>query len=440
MDKLAKLNRSRGSVLVACGLVFLFLLALNWMTPYVADDYVYLYSFDNGARITDLPKLAQSMYVHCFCMNGRVVSHGLDQFFMIFPKPVFNVVNALVYAGLMYLIHRIAGFGGKGSLLLFAAICAGFWYCLPVLGQVCLWQTGSANYLWALMGLLVYLCPFLRRFLHGREPLPHLWQKLLFCGFAFLFGMYSEVPSFIGMLLAVLLLAAAAVMKKARPVSWLWLCVALAAAGFAVMMMMPAEVNAKLGGLTLSDLILNFSRSTTMLRTYCLPILLVWAVSFILGLYAKLPPERLVLSLLLAVAAVAANYMLIVAAYYPERCLCTTVMLLVTACAVLIAALCDGRFQIPCACGGAILAVVFLFSLVLGTIDIQRCYSAARYREQVIRDSRDSGVMDVVVDRVYPSTPYSPFYDLRDVATDTTDTWPNSSMAKYYGVNSILGR
>ncbi len=441
MDRLLRLNRSRRAVLAAAGAIFVCLLVLNLLTPYVADDYVYLFSLrKDHPPLTGLWSVAESMYYHCFYMNGRVVSHFFGQLFMLFPKPVFDAVNALVYAGAMYLLYRVCRMDGEDNLLLFLAVCAAFWTFLPAFGQVCLWQIGSVNYLWALLWGLIYLLPFLHRFWSGGEPLPRLWQKVLFCLFALPFGMYTEITSFIAILTAAALLLLCPPMKKGTLRCWLWIPIAVGLAGFAIMLMMPAELGAKTGSLTLGVLLDNFLRSTAMLRDHCLPLLLAWAAAFVLGLYAKLPPERLILSLVLACAAVAANYMLIVAQYYAERCLCTTVLLLVAACGLLAAGLLRTRFRIPCACAGAVLAAVFLLSFALGSADILRCHLDFRAREQTIAEYKAAGETDLVLDRIQPDTPYSAFYDLRDLATDTADTWPNSSMARYYGVDSILGR
>ncbi len=440
MDKLLRLNRSRTAVWAFGGLLFLFLFLLNCLTPYVADDYVYMFSFADKTRLDSLGAVLQSMYVHCFCMNGRVVSHFFGQLFMLFPKPVFGAVNAFVYTTLMYLLYRLCVMDGKENLLLFLALCAAFWYFLPAFGQVCLWQIGSVNYLWALLWGLIYLSPFVFRFYYGRELLTKAWQKILFCLFSLPFGMYTEITSFIGLLLAASLLLLCPLMKKGGLRCWLWLPVVIGLAGFGIMLMMPAELSAKTGAMTLGTLLDNFLRSTVMLRDHCLPLLLAWAVAFVLGLYAKLPPERLALSLALAAGAVAANYMLIVAQYYEERCMCTTVLLLTAAVGLLADGLSGARFRVPRACAGAVLAVVFLFSLVSGCGDILRTWLDFRYRETVIAEYKAAGETELVLDRIWPSTEYSAFYGLRDLADDTPDTWPNSSMAKYYGVDSILGR
>ena len=92
----------------------------------------------------------------------------------------------------------------------------------------------------------------------------------------------------------------------------------------------------KTGELTLEALMKNFSDVTVMLQQNLLPLCLVWAGMFALTCWSKGKRERLILSSVFAFGAVAANYMLIVASYIPQRCLCTTTMLLILACAVLV--------------------------------------------------------------------------------------------------------
>lgn len=439
MDKLKALNSSRKSLIAAAALLFLFMALLNGMTPYVADDYIYMFSFYDKQQVENLTDVARSMYVHSFAMNGRVVSHFFGQLFMIWPKWVFNLCNALVYAALMFFLYRMANFKHQGNLLLFAGICMAFWYFMPTFGQVALWQLGSVNYLWALLAGTVYLSPFVYRFVYRRDLLPRLWQKILFCVFALPVGMYSEVTSFISLFLGVVLLALTWAVKKESLKSWLIFPVVIAAAGYLLLMNMPAEMGAKQSDFSITVLLSNFANATNMLKTYGLTLLIAWAVLFIVGLYEKISADRLWLSGVFTFGAVSANYMLTVAKYYPERCFCTTVTLLILACAVLAPGLIETRAQILCACGGSALLVAFAFSLVMGTYDIGKTYLSFTQREAAVRQHIEAGEMDITLPIIVPSTQHSAFWGLRDLAADTSQTWPNMSMAEYYGIGSILG-
>jgi hypothetical protein len=68
----------RGIVLVV---LFGLMLALNWLTPLISDDYRYLYSFADGERITAVSQIVPSQIAHYQTINGRVITHTLCQLF-----------------------------------------------------------------------------------------------------------------------------------------------------------------------------------------------------------------------------------------------------------------------------------------------------------------------------------------------------------------------
>lgn len=439
MELANRINRSKWGLRAAGAAVFLLMLLLNRLTPYVADDFVYRISFATKEPLQNLGDVVDSMYVHCFRLNGRVVSHTLEQLFMLLPKGVFNLCNAGVFVLLIYLMYRVAGYGQRKRVALFLGIFAAFWKFLPVFGQVALWQVGSLNYLWGLAGGMLYLLPFLRRYVCGQDGM-RTWLRVLFAAASVLMGMYTEVTSFIALLLGVLLLILSALQQRQSWKSWLWFPVAGAGVGYLIMMRMPAELNAKQGALTLQTLLGNFNNATVVLEENLLPLLVIWGCCFALGMFCKVDQKRLTLSALFAFGAVAANYMLTVAAYYPERCLCTSCMLLILGSAMVLTELRQEPLRAASACVGMALTVVFAFSLVTGCYDIYNTHSQFRDRERIIEELTAAGERDLVLPCVQADTEYSAFWGLVDLNTETADTWPNTQMAEYYGVDSILGQ
>ncbi len=434
-----RLNQSKGLLWAFIGMLFLFMLILNFLTPYVADDYAYRLGFHNKEPLKGLADVARSMYVHCFRMNGRVVSHTLEQIFMLFPKALFNVLNAVVFVGLIYLLYRVANMGHKRNVLLLVSIGMAFWYFEPVFGQVVLWQVGALNYLWGLLAGMVLMLPYIYRFYQEEELLKRKWQKPIFCVLSLLIGMYTEVTSFIAILVSLILLLVSLGLKKEKRKTWLWIPILIACVGYAIMLAMPGEAAAKQGELTLEALMKNFSDVTVMLQQNLLPLCLVWAGMFALTCWSKGKRERLILSSVFAFGAVAANYMLIVASYIPQRCLCTTTMLLILACAVLVPELLSKKAGAVCACGCMVLATAFLFQLVTGSYEIWRNYTNFTAREQLIAQYIEEGQTDLTLPCIHATSPYSAFWGTTDLNTETQDTWPNTQMAEYYGVDSIIG-
>lgn len=440
MLKIKQWAGSRCCLWCMMGALFLYMLLLNCLTPYIADDHVYRLSFYDKQPLERLVDVVRSMYVHCFTMNGRVVSHGLEQVFMLMPKLVFNFVNAAVYVGLMYALYRICSVGTKDRPWLFLGISMAFFQFMPVFGQVALWQVGALNYLWGLAAGIAFLLPYLSCYVVGKDILPRVWMKILFTLGALFVGMYTEVTSFIAILLAVLLLVLARTAGRTSLKNWLWSPLALACVGFLIMMAMPAEMNAKQGAFSLAQLLRGFDVAAEMLETHLKWLCIAWGICFGLSVFGKYQRERLVLSGLFAFCAVAANFMLMVASYYPERCLCTSCMLLILACGVLVPEWDRGTAGALRACAGAALAVAFLFSLARGTYDIWWTHTSFTAREIAIEQAVVEGQRDLVLQIVHPQTKYSAFWETKDLDTETADTWPNRQMAEQYGVDSILGR
>lgn len=422
------------------GLLFCFMLLLNWLTPYVADDYVYRISFYNREINRSVGDVIRSMYAHCFSMNGRVISHGLEALFLLMPKMVFNLCNAAVYTLLMYALYRIANLGKRENPLMFLGISMAFWYFMPVFGQVALWQVGALNYLWGLAVGIAFLLPYILCYVNKSDPLPKLWMKILFSLAALCVGMYTEVTSFIAILLAGILLVISGASGRMRWKHWMWIPLGIACVGFLIMMRMPAEINAKQGETGLDQLLRGFDVATQMLENNLKWLCVAWGVCFGLGLYGKLPTERLVLSGLFAFGAVAGNFMLSVASYYPERCMCTSCMLLILACGVLMPELKTGTAGAFRACVITGLSVAFLFSLARGSYDIWWTHTSFTAREIVIEQEKKEGREDLVLQCVHAHTKYSAFWETKDLDIETADTWPNNQMAVYYGVNSIIGQ
>ena len=428
-------NRTGMVTAVLMAAVFASMLSLNLMTPYVADDSNYLIHFGTKEPIRSLRDVAESMYLHSLHMNGRVISHTLAQLFSMAPKGLYDLCNAVVYAGLMYLMYRTASFGRRRSPLLLAMIVMGFFCAMPVFGQVCLWYVGSVNYLWALFGGLVFVTPFLLHDLGKTDPLVG-WRFPVFCAGCLLFGMYSEITSFVCIYLAFALMVLPAVLDHRPLKTKLWLGWLAACCGYLILLAIPAERSAKQAeGMSLALLLSNFERATRMLLEHCGWLLVIFAALFLIGLVRKIDRRRLFLAVLLLTGALGGNYMTMVAAYYPARCLATTAMLLVLANAMLLAPWTETTAS---AAAGAALAALFLWQAWFGVRDIHRCWVEHNAREAVIVAAAEAGEECVTAQIVIPQTPYSAFWELRDLSTDDPATWPNFAMGKIYGIE-ILG-
>ena len=93
--KLLRFSRSRLLLLLFCLGFFAMMLLCNHWTDLIADDYRYCFSYADDTRIESVAQIFPSMAAHRQSMNGRVVPHFLVQLFLMLPKGIFDVVNAL---------------------------------------------------------------------------------------------------------------------------------------------------------------------------------------------------------------------------------------------------------------------------------------------------------------------------------------------------------
>ena len=116
MELCERLNRNKWAQAAVMGGIFLLMLFLNILTPYICDDFTYNLNFMTKEPLGSFAEIFESMYAHSYKMNGRLISHGLMQVFMLLPPILFDICNAAVFTGTLYLILRLCG--GKNNALL----------------------------------------------------------------------------------------------------------------------------------------------------------------------------------------------------------------------------------------------------------------------------------------------------------------------------------
>ena len=438
-EKLKRFDSSRPARAAVLILLWAVLFALNRWTPYLADDFRYMFGFDTKKLLSSVSGLIPSMEAHARMMNGRVIAHGLEQLFLLMPKTVFNLLNAGAFLLTLWQACRFCLPEGKRSALLPLVFFAGIWLVLPVFGQVCLWQVGALNYLWSLMMALLFLRPFIQLWAAQERQAVPLWRRLLFLPFAFLAGSYSELGSLISILTALALTVLSCVRDRSGK-TWLWIPLAAAIAGFWFMISMPAEAVNKAGNLQWNVLLKNIVSVTALYqKRFQLPTL-IWAAMFAIALMLHADGRRVILSLVFFLAGIAATYELIAANYVVERCLCVTTLFLLIALGILFVELVHTdvrRVLVPAA---SVLTVLFLFSFVSGTLDVRDTHVQFVKRELQISAQKQVGATTIYIPRLRGSTMYSSCYSGRELNLSDPTTYPNRFLAIYYDVKLVVAK
>lgn len=440
MQKVLRYVKENKWTAITIGILFFISVCYNAMSPYAADDYSYMFSAVTGEKITNVFQIVISLMDDYLKVNGRVLPHFFVQFFMIFPKWVFNFVNAAMYVVLIGLLLHRTGVKNKVQPLLWLAAAVAMWVFLPAYGQVFLWMTGSINYSWSYVFAFIYLYFYRRVYLRPSDVLNGK-QIVGLSVYSFFFGAYSAQVSFATvfvsfLILCVLMYSEHTVKKYVHYV----IPVITAAFGYLTMILSPAETE-RLPEMSSGGI---FKRVIDIFETYYMSariLLIVWAILLAVSICFKVKQKEIVISTAFVLISIVTMGMLGAASYVVARHYTNSLFFLLAANIVLVQALIEkGNAKVVSYCICAYLLTANIWVLWEGTYDIYSTYKQHQERETYICEQRDSGNGDAVyVPMIRPLTKYSCKYDLTDLQTNDTYVWPNSAVAKYYGIGKVYG-
>lgn len=148
--------------MIGCtALIFVVMYLQNHFTIMYADDFCLSKSSITNNIISSFSELMESVKVWRTVYNGRIITGFITQFLLSIGYKVHDVMNAFAFAGMVWLIyyhsfHSFKKIDCKWILSIFAFI----WFCTPEFGQSFLWISGSSNFLYGTLGLLIYFIPF----------------------------------------------------------------------------------------------------------------------------------------------------------------------------------------------------------------------------------------------------------------------------------------
>ncbi len=434
-DKFSRLNSSKlFTALILLG-IFLIMLFCNFSTNLVADDYRYCFSFLDDSRIESLREIFPSMAAHRHSMNGRVVAHFLAQLFLMLPKAVFNIFNAGVFVWLVWLIYRSAKSESRNALLL-VCIFGLMWVLQPEFGQVYLWLDGSVNYLWCAAFSMLWLLPWVESFIKVKALSPI--QEVLYIIFSLLVGAYSENASVALIFMAMLFIFLRLVWDKEKTQRWMWLSLLAAFIGFIYMMLAPAESVNKSAEFSIPVLFGNFI-DTGIYYFRFWPLLISFVLFYYLAVKAAIPQRTRVLALIFLLGSLAGHFVLTFAMYCAGRSTFIALILLITANSLLFAALFEkGYRKLLCLLCALCLCFTAYWGIV-GMLDIMHSHYLLDFNEELIAKAAENGEAHVQLPRPYAETKYSALEGLAYLNTEDVTDWPNVYMAKYYGVETVIG-
>ena len=436
MDRLERFNRSRGAAALVLAGIFLLLFFCTHETDLIADDYRYCFSYADDSRIVRLAQIFPSMAAHRHSMNGRVAPHFLVQLFLMLPKGVFDLVNAAVFTALVWLIGFTAGRGARPNALLLLTVFGCLWLLQPDFGQVFLWLTGSINYLWCGALCLVWLLPWAANFLRGTGLSTPAQIALALLSLPL--GAWSENGTVAMTAMALCFLLLLRLERRQTPPLWMPLSLASLLAGFFYMMLAPAESVNKSAEMRMDVLFANFLENAAYYLRFW-PLILSFALLYFLALKRGVERRARFLSLVYVFGSLAGHFVLTFARYTAGRSTYIGLILLLTANALLFVPLWETAHKRSLAALCAVCLVLCVWKGAVGVRDIRRTHYLLQYNEEFIAACAAAGERSVEVYRPYAKTSWSALEGLAYLNTEDPGDWPNVYMAKYYGVDRVIG-
>lgn len=439
-------------------ILLLAVLALNFQQPLFTDDWEYsflyrLFGCENKGLVSDerigsISDIVHSQYAHYFSWGGRSVNHVIAQFLLYVGTPFNKILNALAFVSFVFvlcLFTKKNDAGLKLSMPLLVTLL--LFFSVPVLGSTILWITGSANYLWGTLILLLFLLPY--KNFYNQIDVSFKCNTLkgiaLFVG-GIVAGWTNEnmVAAAIFMLIGFLIYLKA---KKITLPAWFYMGLAGLVIGFSLMIFAPGNyvryqaTLAENGTTDFSEIGLLWSQfigAASGVFFYLLPLVFLYFLLSIFHLYfGKKDTKSFVISLSFFGMAIVATLVMSFAPAFPERAWFGIITLLILAIAIVYE---DLDFSIQSINVVRLYCLLF-FSIAMagyyvsGYKDLSRANNVFEKRAKYIEEQKKSGVKDFVFEReIRSKSRINNLYDL----TDDPSFWTNCFYARYYGVNSVI--
>lgn len=167
---------------------------LNISTLLSPDDYSYaLLIGGDDLKITSFSELFNASKYLYTMWTGRIIPHLLVGFFMTTTITLFKIINSLMFGILLLIITR---FITHKNTLLSIITALGFFVYGTMFGEKFAWISGSLNYLWTAVFLMLYLYFFYGYFIENMKL--SSWQKITLALSGFIVGFLHEVTAFLG--------------------------------------------------------------------------------------------------------------------------------------------------------------------------------------------------------------------------------------------------
>ncbi len=212
---------------------FLLFFAL-YTKEYRSDDLIYSMKWQSDEPLSSLNDIIDFQVHHYFEWGGRTVAHTIAQLLFLIGKPFSSLFITVAYFLLAFMIVKIAT--DKFSIYLYSIVIGCLYYLNPAFEKTVLWYTGSANYMWTTLIMLVAIYPAVKIF---KGKLLDV-KDYLFLPLSFLAGWGNENTS-PTLLLFLIFLLIVKIKKHKKVHIWLTLSIVLWTLGCGLLILAPGN-------------------------------------------------------------------------------------------------------------------------------------------------------------------------------------------------------
>ena len=432
------LNKNQTKIILF--IIFISMLILNFLTPLLADDYSYGLNLAKK-RITGIIDIYNYQIWHYFNWGGRTVAHTFAQICLIFSKAIFNIINSLMYTILVYLIYLHGQLNRKEKIeknaYIIFLIHLILWFSIPVFGQSFLWLIGSCNYLWTTVIVLYFL------WLFRKDLKENKWYNIVLMFLTGILAGWTNENTSVGL---IVILFSSLIIDKVTSKKWNLTKPKVAGIigsviGFILMICAPGNYvrNAEFKDDTF--IIIKFIKRTIDItenaEIFILPLIITIIILISLRIYHKKKIEKATYPFILG--GFAATYSMVASPTFPERSWTGVIVYFIVAIVILIYDLEKinriYKFILVDIC--IILSIIFIGEYINAAKEINVLRSTWNERRIIIEKSNKNQIFKFY--RFEPFNSKNPAYGLNDIGYDYT-AWPNTSIAKYYGIKGIKAK
>lgn len=435
------------NILLILGVLFYI---LNYYTPLHADDYSYSFSFMTGNKIKNIYDIILSQKEHYFSMNGRSVVHVIAQIFLCYKKEIFNIINSIGYISLIILIY-FHSYGTLESINLkwIVSIFLILWIITPSFGQSYLWITGAANYLYGIFIILLYLIPF-RKLNKDYCDKKGLFNNMLISVLYLIIGIiagWTNENNSVALICIVILYLVNCKNNKINIKLWMISGLLGNIIGFLLMILAPGQGKRleKAGGVGSIVSILKRSVFISIdLMKYLIPMIMLMII-LITYYYNKNKIKNniinmindLSISIIFFIGTLASIYSMIISPSFPERAWSGPVILLTISIGNIFSKIkFDKSFDKSLKIIIVLVCMFFCTSYIEAVLKLRQTTYSFNERIQNIIEHKEDNVTEITIPSIIGYSKYDCYTRFGDLSSDS-NKWPNTAIAKYYGIDSI---